>query len=578
MPKLSEKIMLLRLKLFLITILLGFSLLIARLFYWQVYKGGELSIQAREQQKAGIILSAPRGEILASDGSWLVASTDAWLVYASLPDIVEDKVTIADKLAPIFVDDLTEKSALLDEAGRIKELLSNEDLVWVPLKQRVDLETKKKIEEMEIEGIGFERQEGRSYPEASVAAHLLGFVGKDEEGKDKGYSGLEGYYDLVLSGKPGFLMREKDASGKPIAAGDSKEVAAVEGVNLLTHIDKGIELNLDLKLLEGIEKYGAVGGTAIIMDPKTGGIIAMSSYPSYDPGNYFDYGDKYFVNPAISLSFEPGSVFKVLVMSSALDAGVIEPDTKCDICEGPVRIDKYTIETWNSEYRPDSDMTEIIVNSDNVGMVFVGQKLGVEKMYEYLQNFGIGEKTGIDLQGEMSPKLREKSEWGLIDLATASFGQGVAVTPIQMLRAVGAIANRGVMLTPQVVDKIVGENWEEDIAYSAGKRIISEKAAKDMTAMMAEAAKNGEAKWTNIGGFRVAGKTGTAQIPIAGHYDEDKTIASFIGFAPYENPKFVMLVTLHEPESSPWASETAAPLWYSIAKDLFVHYGIQPKE
>ncbi len=263
-------------------------------------------------------------------------------------------------------------------------------------------------------------------------------------------------------------------------------------------------------------------------------------------------------------------------MASALDAGVIEPDTKCDICGGPVRIDKYTIETWNNEYRPDSIMTDVIVNSDNVGMVYVGQKLGREHMYDYLNSFGIGNSTGIDLQGEMSPSLRKKDEWGQIDLATASFGQGIAVTPIQMIRAVCAIANKGILLTPQVVDKIVGEGWEEDVKPVIGKRVISEKVASQITAMMVEAAQKGESKWTNTKGFRVAGKTGTAQIPIAGHYDEDKTIASFIGFAPFDNPKFVMLITLHEPKSSQWASETAAPLWYSIAKNLFVHYGIQP--
>jgi cell division protein FtsI (penicillin-binding protein 3) len=567
--------MLLRLKISILLGLFAFSLLLLRLFYWQVYKGSELSIQARGQQQSGYTLSAPRGDILAADGSWLAASVEAWLVFANPSELSEDASSIADKLAGIFVEE-SEKDALLKEAGRIKELLARNNLVWVSIKQKINSETKEKIEALGIRGVGFERQEGRYYPEASVAAHLLGFVGKNKEGGDQGYSGLEGYYDMVLSGKPGYIMREKDALGLPIAVGKSREIAAVGGVDLLTYIDKGVELNLDSKLLEGIQKYGASGGTAIVMDPKTGGIIAMSSYPSYDPQRYYDFGDRFFVNPAISLSFEPGSVFKVLVMAAALDAGVVRPETKCDICSGPVRINKYTIQTWNKEYRPDSSMIEVIVNSDNVGMVFVGQKLGIEKMYDYLASFGISDKTGIDLQGEMSPVLRKKENWGLIDLATASFGQGVAVTPIQLIRAVGAIANKGVIVHPRVVDKIIGEGWEEDIKTEPGKRVISEKAAREITSMMAEAAQRGESKWTNIGGFRVAGKTGTAQIPIAGHYDAEKTIASFIGFAPYDDPKFVMLVTLHEPTSSPWASETAAPLWYSIARDLFVRYGIQP--
>ena len=222
-------------------------------------------------------------------------------------------------------------------------------------------------------------------------------------------------------------------------------------------------------------------------------------------------------------------------------------------------------------------MMDVLINSDNVRMSFVGQKLGADLLYDYLAKFGIGSETGVDLQGEATGRLRERGTWNIVDLATTSFGQGVSTTPLQMVRAVGAIANDGVIATPQVVDRLVGEGWEEDIKPVYGERVISEKAAKEITDMMAEAAKGGEAKWTHTGGFRVAGKTGTAQIPIAGHYDEDKTIASFVGFAPYNDPEFVMLVTLREPQTSPWASETAAPLWYSIARDLFIYFGVQPQ-
>jgi len=223
-------------------------------------------------------------------------------------------------------------------------------------------------------------------------------------------------------------------------------------------------------------------------------------------------------------------------------------------------------------------MTNVIVHSDNVGMSFVSDKMGADLLYDYLQKFGFGNVTGIDLQGEFTPEIREKGTWNIVDLATASFGQGIAVTPIQLIKAAAIIANGGVDVSPQVVNKLQGPGWVYDIKPQIGERVISEQAAKDITAMMVEAAKNGEAKWTSLKGFKVAGKTGTAQIPIAGHYDAEKTIASFIGFAPADNPKFVMLVTLQEPQSSPWASETAAPLWFSIAKDLFSYYKIQPSE
>ncbi|MGB6838888.1 MAG: penicillin-binding protein 2, partial [Microgenomates group bacterium] len=516
-----------RLKLVAAFFLIIFVALSIRLFFWQIMRGKDLSSQAREQYQAGKNIVAPRGNILVKDGTWLVAKGEAWLVYASLPDVKSDSRIIADKLAPFFVEDLEDREELLREVDRIISLLTRKETVWVPLKHKVSNEIKKNIEALAIDGIGFEKEEIRVYPEASSAAHLLGFVGKNLEGEDVGYFGLEGYYNSPLSGKHGFLTRERDARGLPIVIGDSTEVAAIAGVDLLTHIDKTVQFILDEKLLEGIEKYGAIGGTAIVMDPRDGAILGMSSYPSYDPERYSEFGDEYFRNPAVSDSFEPGSIFKILVMAAGLDSEAVEPDTKCEICDGPLKVDKYFIKTWDDKYYPDQTMLDVIVYSNNVGMAYVGQKLGADTLYDYLDAFGIGESTGIDLQGEISPKLREKGSWNIVDLATTSFGQGVVVTPIQMLRAVAAIANDGILATPQVVDRILGESWGEDIEPEIGERVVTKETANEITAMMVEAAKNGEAKWTHLRGFNVAGKTGTAQIPIAGHYDEEKTIASF---------------------------------------------------
>jgi len=570
--------MFLRFKIVSLLFIISFVAILVKLFGWQIVKSKDLSNQARNQYQSGQLLAASRGNILANDGTWLAARVEGWRVFAEIPKLRQSSEDIANKLAPYFVEDASDREALLSEIARLNEVLSKKEIVWVSLKQKISTETKKKIEDLKIEGIGFEPQEDRMYPEASEAAHLLGFVGKDEEGNDLGYFGLEGYYNLSLSGKPGFESQEKDARGTPILLGEGSQVTAIKGVDILTHIDKTVQRILDKKLLEGMEKYGASGGTAIIMDPQTGGIMGMSSYPSYDPKTYYKFGNEFFKNPAVSDSFEPGSVFKILVMAAALDAKAVEPDTKCDICSGPLRVDKYTIETWNQKYHPDSTMTDVIVNSDNVGMAFVGQKLGADKLYDYLKKFGIGELTGVDLQGESSPALREKGTWNIVDLATASFGQGVALTPIQLIKAASAIANEGRVITPQVVDKLLGEGWEEDIKPQIGEKVLSKEAVEETKAMMVEAAKSGESKWTYLKGFKVAGKTGTAQIPISGHYDAEKTIATFIGFAPADKPKFLMLVTLREPQSSPWASETAAPLWYSVARDLFPYFGIQPEE
>jgi cell division protein FtsI/penicillin-binding protein 2 len=404
-------------------------------------------------------------------------------------------------------------------------------------------------------------------------------LGKNQDGENQGYFGLEGYYDNILSSSPGVQKGETDIKGIPILIGKSKKVPSFSGVDLVTYIDKGVQLIADEELKLGIEKYGALNGSVIIMDPATGGILAMSSYPSFNPERYWEYSNELFLNPVISSSFEPGSIFKIIIMASAVDISAVKPDTKCTICSGPVHIDKYEIQTWNNKYFPDSSMKDVIVHSDNVGMTFVAQNIGVERNYEYLKKFGFGEKTGIDLQGESNAPLRKKEDWSEVDLYTSSFGQGIAVTPIQMLAAANVIANGGIYVKPAVVKNALIEETDYDFRKNEDtRRVISQKAATEIKMMMVEAAKNGESKWTYKRGYGVAGKTGTAQIPISGHYDAEKTIASFIGFAPYNNPKFIMLLTLREPKSSPWASETAAPLWYRIAERLFVHFGIMPEK
>ncbi len=576
-----------KLRLYILIGVFAFGLLglTARLFFWQVVKSQELTTQARTQHQSGRRITADRGNILAADGSLLAASSQSWLLFIQKSETDLSTKAIANKLAPILVEEIETKpddtrdakQKLLDETNRIQQMLDRADLVWVPIKHKLSADVKRNIEALKIKGAGFDPEESRFYPEGSSSAHVLGFVGKDQDGIDKGYFGLEGFYDLSLTGKPGFVQQESDAKGTPILFGGSKEISALSGVDLKTHIDKRMQFIVEEKLKEGIDRYGAKSGVAIIMDPKTGAIMSMAAFPSYDPAKYFEFGNEYFKNPVISDAFEPGSIFKPLIMASGLDSGSIEVDTICDICGGPLKIDKYYIETWNNKYNANSSMTDIIVHSDNVGMSFIGQKMGQEKLYDYLRKFGFGQITGIDLQGEASPALRPKDKWNIVDLATATFGQGIAVTPIQMIQAFSAIANKGKMVAPQIVDKIITDKGEQAIKQPAARQIVSEKSAAETTAMMVEAVEAGEAKWTKLQGFKVAGKTGTAQIPIGGHYDAEKTIASFVGFAPAKDPKFIMLITLQEPQTSTWASETAAPLWFNIAKELFPYMGIQPE-
>ncbi len=538
--------------------------LVARLFFWQIIQASNLSKQGQLQYQRSSSVIAKRGSIFATDGSYLTTDVDTWTVFVT-KDMKQNVRMVANKLAPLLKMDASKIEGILNNAG-----------TWTPIDHRVSNTVKKNIEALGISGIGFDPEPTRAYPEGSTSAHILGFVGKNDAGDDTGYFGLEGFYNTTLTGKEGLVSRESSANGTPILFGNSKIVGALGGVDLLTNIDKTVQLAVEKELNLGITTYGAKAGTVIIMDPNSGAILGMASSPSFDPAKYWDYTNNDFKDAAISNTFEPGSIFKPITMAAALDAGVVKPDTQCSICDKPVEVNNYTIETWNNQYHPNSTMTSVIVNSDNVGMVFTGQKLGHDKFYDYLDKFGIGRKTGIDLQGEVNIPLRAKGKWSDIDVATTTFGQGIAVTPIQILRAIGIIANGGRSIKPEVVRQIESGTWSSDIKPQIGEQVISKKAAGEITDMMVHAVVDGEAKWAAPAGFSIAGKTGTAQIPVAGHYDPTKTIASFVGFSPAKNPKFVMLVTLTTPQSSEWGAETAAPLWFHIAEDLFPYFGIQP--
>lgn len=564
-----------RLKLLLAVFFLFGLTIILRLFYWQILCRDSLLIQAESLHTAVNQIEAPRGKIFAADGLPLATSQEAYLIYASLPDLKEEIGGIASRLTSILFPEGSQEEKLEFEE-EIKEKLSRENLSWIALARKVDRQVKEEIEDLTIEGIGFEPVEKRVYPEGSMSAHLLGFVGQDSSGRDKGYFGVEGYYNRELSGRPGTLKLEKDVLGRPILIGERIEDPPISGRDLKLYLDRGVQYLVEEKLKKGLERYGAKSGSVVILEPQTGGVLAMASLPDFNPQDYAKTDSQLFSNPIINESFEPGSIFKIIVMAAALNEGVVKPEDKCSRCDGPRKIDKYEIETWDGEYYPNSTMTEIIQHSDNVGMVYVSEQLGVERLYRYLVNYGFGSETGIDLEGEGVVPLRAEKKWNVVDLAVAGFGQGIAVTPLQMVRAAAVIANGGYLVKPQVVTKIESEDGGIEIKPKVIRQVLNAATAKTITEMMVNAVEKGEAQWAKPQGYRVAGKTGTAQIPIAGHYDEEKTIASFVGFAPADKPRFVMLVTLREPSSSPWGAETAAPLWFEIAKELFVYYGIMP--
>ena len=543
-----------------------FLLVVSRLFYWQVVRAQELSLLGQQQYGTTLKLVPQRGEIETSDNFPIASNKLSYLVFANPKEIknIGEASTILSTV--LGVDTASVSSSL------------SLDKFWVPIKSGVDSDTKQKLEKMNLPGVGFDPQYQRFYPEASMAAQLLGFVGKDDQGNDKGYFGLEGYYDRLLTGKEGVAVQVNDAFGRPILAQMNQASGETDGSTLILSIDRSMQFLADQEIKDGVEKYGATSGMVGIMDPKTGQILAMAAYPNFDPRDYGSYLGDLYKNPFISDLYEPGSTFKPLVMSAALNEKLVTPETKCNICGGPVSVSGYDIHTWNNEYFKDISMIDVIQHSDNTGMVFVAQKLGLDRMINYLNKFGIGDTTGIDLQGEVSAGLKPKNQWYAVDLATTGFGQGIDVTPIELLDASAAIANGGVRMEPHVVKAV--QNPDGSVATIAPKALdtpISATTAKVMTEIMINAVNKGEASFARLKGYRIAGKTGTASIPMQGHYDASQTIASFVGFAPADNPKFVMLVIYNRPTTSIYGSETAAPTFFSIAKELLRYYGIPPE-
>lgn len=542
-------------------------LVVARLAYWQVYRSPDLKLLAQNQQTSAVTIPARRGQILFSDGYPLVTNTDNYLLYVE-PKKLPPDLTFLLQILDTLPSSASARAALTSAKSSQQS--------WLPVTTRVPASAKTAIEALSLTGIGFELAPLRAYPEGTPSAYISGFVGKNDQGQPQGYFGLEGYYNLLLSGTPGRLVEQLDAFGLPITIGSQKRLAPKDGDSLATSIDRTVQFIASAQLSQALAKYHSPAGTVTILESATGRVLAMVGQPGYDPQRYTDFAPALYKNPIVAEGYEPGSTFKTVVMAAALDAGAVQPDTVCTLCTGPVTIGDSIVRSYNDKYYPGSTMTEVILHSDNVGMVFVSRKLGKKKLLAYLRSFGFGSPTGVDIQEEDVPPLRPDNQWYDIDWATTSFGQGIAATPLQMAAAVNAIANRGVYLPPRIVASTLHNTSPQPQASPPTRRVVSAAAAAQITAMMVNGVTNGEVRYYRPPGYLIAGKTGTAQVPIAGHYDPDKVIASFVGFAPADRPRFTMLVTLRDPQPSPWGSTTAAPTWFRIAQELFRYYGIPP--
>ncbi len=542
-----------------IIFLIAFSAVILKLFAIQVV-GSQYSVDYTTTRK----IIPNRGKILDRNLDPLALNQTKYLLYVE-PKKIQDRSALIDELDEILAIGEATLEARIDTSK-----------VWIAIKGNIDKEVKAKLEAAKLPGIGFEEEKHRFYPEASLAAHLVGFLGKDTEGDRVGYFGVEGYYEQDLAGLPGMLKSERDVLNKPIFVGSQQRLVAEDGRDFILTIDKSVQHMVKEKLKDGVEKFKAKSGCVITVDPKTLEIIALVCLPDFDPDTYYDFDDATFKNWTISSVYEPGSTFKPLVMAAAIEEGAIKPDGFYDEA-GPVAIGGYTVRNWNDKYEGKISTTRILEKSSNVGMVHVGQQLGQEKLSSYLKKFGFGDYTNIDLQGESPGQVKPLDTWYPIDAATTSFGQGISVTGLQLVRSFASLINGGYLMRPYIVRGVI-ENGETRMREpQVQQRVISERTSKTITKMLVSTVKNAEAKWDMPEGFTFGGKTGTAQIALAGSYDASKTIASFIGFAPAEDPRFLMLVVIQEPESSSWGSETAAPLFFDIAKELLIYYNVPPR-
>ncbi len=547
----------------LIIFLLCFIAIIGKLFTIQVLFSNENTFDYLHTNR----LLPERGKIYDRKGELLAGNELQYIVYAEPRNMEEeDKEEVVETLDPILEIGESTLSAMLDN-----------DQLWVPLKREVDSTTKEKIEKLELNGVGFEDYLRRYYPETSMSAHLLGFVGKDEMGDGVGYSGIEGFYDKELAGLPGFIKSERDALGRPIFIGTQERVKPEDGRDLVLTIDIAVQNIVKKWVVKSMEAYQPKEVCIIVADPMTMEILGLACAPDFDPEEYYKSEDKMFRNWSVSSVYEPGSTFKPLIMAAAIEEENVSPTSTFNE-KGPVKMGEHEIKNWDDTYKGRITMTNVLEKSSNIGMVYVGEQLGREKVVDYIHAYGFGELTHIDLEGEIGGYIKPEETWYDIDYATATFGQGIAVTPIQLVRAFSSLVNGGYLLKPYVVREIVEPGRTRERRPEIVRQVISKETSEQIKAMLVSTVNHAEVPIDLPEGYEIGGKTGTAQIAMEGQYDAYRTITSFIGFAPVDNPQFIGLVVMKEPEVSRWGSETAAPVFFEVAKELLVYYNVVPDE
>lgn len=532
--------------------LILFSILIGRLVWIQVVNAEKLSLAVERQTTADIIIRPQRGNIYDVNGNILACNVPAVDVYAS-PKYIKDPEKASEELSKY----------LSISKNDLFKVLSKKDLEWTVLERFVPMEKALSIKKLNIPGIYVEDTSKRYYPNGSMLSQVLGFTGVD----GNGLYGLEYSLDRYLSGVPGREISLVDREGHKVGI-PSKYYKPKEGEDVVLTVDSVIQAYAEKAIKKAYEKYKPEDGiTAIVMNPKTGEILAMANLPDFDPNDPQKVpSQEYWANPAVSSIYEPGSVFKVITAAAALDSAVVTPDEQF-FDPGYYVVSGKKIKSWT--VLGNITFSQAIEKSSNTVFIQVAERLGLDTFYKYIQAFGFGAPTGIELPGEASGMILPKDKVYPVDLATMSFGQGIAVTPIQMITAFSAVINGGDLMYPHIVKYIKSEDKiVKEFKPQVVRQVISKETSDTLRYILEKTVTEGTGQLAQVPGYRVGGKTGTTV-----NYQKGKYTASFAGFAPVENPKIAVLVIVKNPtQSGHMGGEVAAPIAQEILKDTLTYY------
>jgi cell division protein FtsI/penicillin-binding protein 2 len=549
---------------------------ILRLGFLQIMEHGTYEALASDQHDLEAKLLPERGKIYvrdATDGKLypLATNRDAWLIYA-VPRNMKDPIVVAHELAPLVgkpdVDLVTSFTKDPDDPYEVVLKDASTDIMQA-------------VSDHHLEGIAFLKTSARLYPERGVSGQLIGFVSSgDAPNSLVGKYGVEGSFNQLLAGKPGSLVAEKDASGRRLAIGESHIQEAVNGSDVVLTIDRTIQYEACSRIKAAVEKHSADSGSILVMDPNTGAVMAMCSWPDFDPAEYGKVKDLSVLNnPVTFTAYEPGSIFKSFTMAAGIHAEKIGPKTTYTDT-GSEEIDDFTVHNSDGLAHGVQTMTQALDESLNTATIFVQRLLTKDVFRKYVEAFGFGKKTDVALTPEGKGNVSSLEKKGSIFAATGSYGQGITTTPIQLVTGYAALANGGKLVRPYIVDEIIHpDGSREKTKPQVLSTPVDPRTSRLISGMLVSVVENGHGKKAGVPGYWVAGKTGTAQVPRTDGlgYQKDVTIGSFAGYAPASDPRFVMLIKIDHPKDVQWAESSAAPLFGEMAKFLLTYLKVPPE-